>query len=1026
MYTKTDIDELLDKVSQDRNTSILKSLNSLEGKSVSPKIDLKDINEDEKFFVSKSFDKALKNNYSNETNEDQDQSQKIDNLLNDVINEVVYNKLLKTHQKLNSGDEKNFRELEKPSIKSEAIIKESGNDNVKEDIPSFSHDWKEAFNLETKKSTITSLKMGSENKTHNKELEKSSIKSEKIIKESGNDDLKEDIPSSSHDWKEAFNLETEITNKNTVDNHFASIQKINENDLDYYYSGHSLNSFNVPSWIPSGNFSRTQSDLIVMSEDEDQVIFVDYFTNHELPSIQTENGLLLKGSLLSALAGPMAPGQYVQATGEGVLSIGEVSSVKGVAKATRLDGNIFTLSNGDPIFKGDVIETEGSGSVGLVFLDKTTMSLSEGGKMVLDELVYDPSTGTGSMAVDMLEGAFSFVSGEIAKTGPDAMSVSTPVATIGIRGTTVAGKAAVEGNANSFTLLQDAGGGVGQISVSNAAGTQTLSQVGATTSIASFNVAPPPPIILTAAQIQADYGSALAVLPPTPVVAPQPQSAPPPQEEEQQEQQQEEASEDEEISEETAVVEEGVAEEEGEAGEELAEEEGLGPDGESLGEGEEGLEGEESMGSEISDEENLESEVAANEAFESAMADGATPEEAMAAAAAEAGGFNESSNDFSINEELPGSDIFGDSNDNIGVNSFGNEFEDLGGDFGDSAGDFESLGENFGGPGEGFGGNTLSGGFGAGSFGSIASTFGGAYSESPGEMFMSMSLPSDSYGEINTSFDSDIFGFDNFLNIDYDYTETSDSFEETYYEDASLYDDFEEDIIEADETNDNNSSVSSNTISGTSEAENIYGTEENDIIYGHGGVDKIYGLNGDDTLIGGTGSDYLIGGEGRDIFYYDVDGGAIPDGDIIVDFEPGIDVLEFNTIPSHSVYTRSGFLDVTNTFDYDADANSNNIPIVFNFYQHHFDNIPNQDWASSTEVSVGLNFFIKGTDYMGNGTISDFLIVTGDGTDSAVFLWSDTSMGGSFDETELSLIAILEDIDNDSLSSSDFTLSLGT
>ena len=44
------------------------------------------------------------------------------------------------------------------------------------------------------------------------------------------------------------------------------------------------------------------------------------------------------------------------------------------------------------------------------------------------------------MAVDMLEGAFSFVSGEIAKTGPDAMKVTTPVATIGIRVTTVAGK----------------------------------------------------------------------------------------------------------------------------------------------------------------------------------------------------------------------------------------------------------------------------------------------------------------------------------------------------------------------------------------------------------------------------------------------------------------------------------------------------------------------------------------------------------------------------------------------------------
>ena len=61
-----------------------------------------------------------------------------------------------------------------------------------------------------------------------------------------------------------------------------------------------------------------------------------------------------------------------------------------------------------------------------------------------------------------------------------------PVATIGIRGTTVAGKAAVEGNENAFTLLQDADGGVGQISISNDGGTQVLAQVGATTSISSF------------------------------------------------------------------------------------------------------------------------------------------------------------------------------------------------------------------------------------------------------------------------------------------------------------------------------------------------------------------------------------------------------------------------------------------------------------------------------------------------------------------------------------------------------------
>ena len=58
-------------------------------------------------------------------------------------------------------------------------------------------------------------------------------------------------------------------------------------------------------------------------------------------------------------------------------------------KATRLDGNEFILSDGDPVFH-DTIEVSESGAVGLTFIDKTTLSLSEGGKMVLDELIYDP------------------------------------------------------------------------------------------------------------------------------------------------------------------------------------------------------------------------------------------------------------------------------------------------------------------------------------------------------------------------------------------------------------------------------------------------------------------------------------------------------------------------------------------------------------------------------------------------------------------------------------------------------------
>ena len=304
---------------------------------------------------------------------------------------------------------------------------------------------------------------------------------------------------------------------------FSDKTQISSNEIIFAGSPNLIEK--LPIWLPNSKFSRNQSDLIAeSSSSEEKYIFVDYFNNFETPSLLTENGLLLSGKLLSKLAGGVSKGQYAQAAGQEILSIGEVTNISGSVKATRVDGNVFELNTGDPVFQGDTIETSVDGSVGLVFIDKTTFSLSEGGKMVLDELVYDPSIGSGSMSLEMLEGAFSFISGEVAKTGPDAMELKTPVVTMGIRGTTVAGKAAVEGNDNSFTLLEDSDGGVGQISISNDGGTQVLSQVGATTVVSSFTAPPPPPIILTAAQIQANYGTALNVLPPTPLVAPQPQS----------------------------------------------------------------------------------------------------------------------------------------------------------------------------------------------------------------------------------------------------------------------------------------------------------------------------------------------------------------------------------------------------------------------------------------------------------------------------------------------------------------------
>ena len=136
--------------------------------------------------------------------------------------------------------------------------------------------------------------------------------------------------------------------------------------------------------------------------------------------------------------------------------------------------------------------------------------------MVIDEMVYDPGTQSGKSAISVAEGIFTFVSGQIAKTDVGAMTISTPVATIGIRGTSGGGQAAAEGTPNTFTMFADPGGGTGEMIITTQGGAQTLNSPNQTTQITSAFVPPTIPVTLPAAAIARFYASARAVAPPVP------------------------------------------------------------------------------------------------------------------------------------------------------------------------------------------------------------------------------------------------------------------------------------------------------------------------------------------------------------------------------------------------------------------------------------------------------------------------------------------------------------------------------
>jgi len=227
---------------------------------------------------------------------------------------------------------------------------------------------------------------------------------------------------------------------------------------------HNGELLNVPgeAWLLKADFSPQGSDLLLTGPDGTQVLIRDYFNLDVPPDLVTDGGAIISSELAVKLAGPSAPGQFAllengpfPQLAQASEPIGTIETANGLVEITRTDGTTVSVSKGDVIFQGDTVVTSDSGAVGIVFVDETTFSIGEGGRFVIDELVYDPGTQEGSLGISLVQGVFTFVSGEIAKTAPDAMTLTTPVSSIGIRGTKVAGRAAQEGAENTVSLLPE-------------------------------------------------------------------------------------------------------------------------------------------------------------------------------------------------------------------------------------------------------------------------------------------------------------------------------------------------------------------------------------------------------------------------------------------------------------------------------------------------------------------------------------------------------------------------------------------
>ena len=87
---------------------------------------------------------------------------------------------------------------------------------------------------------------------------------------------------------------------------------------------------------------------------------------------------------------------------------------------------------GAQVVENEKIQTTATGSVQVLFIDKTTLNVGPNSTLVIDRFVYNPATTKGELALSLGKGVLRVVGG--VATHSEGATIRTPVAAIGLRG----------------------------------------------------------------------------------------------------------------------------------------------------------------------------------------------------------------------------------------------------------------------------------------------------------------------------------------------------------------------------------------------------------------------------------------------------------------------------------------------------------------------------------------------------------------------------------------------------------------
>src|SRR6201984_3570142 len=122
------------------------------------------------------------------------------------------------------------------------------------------------------------------------------------------------------------------------------------------------------------------------------------------------------------------------ATPAGAQQVGTATAVNQSTEGAPPGASAITLTVGSRVVHKERIHTSPTGSIQLLFLDKSTLNIAPNTSLVIDEFVYDPASNSGHVLPKLTQGTLQYIGGQLSHQG--WVTITTPAAAVGIRGGT--------------------------------------------------------------------------------------------------------------------------------------------------------------------------------------------------------------------------------------------------------------------------------------------------------------------------------------------------------------------------------------------------------------------------------------------------------------------------------------------------------------------------------------------------------------------------------------------------------------